>query len=165
MPARSFQSGFTIIEMMIVVLIIGVLSMMAVPAMRDMVRQQRVKTAAFDVFSGLILARSEAIKRNQSVTITPTGGDWANGWTATDANGTVVARKDAITNVTLTGPVAVTYTGTGRLAAALAAPFVITTTGITQSQFANSADADQRLNRCVRVDLSGRPTSVMGATC
>ena len=61
------QSGFTIAEMMLVVLIIGILSAFAVPSMRSLIRTQEVKTISFDIFASLTLARSEALKRNTNV--------------------------------------------------------------------------------------------------
>ncbi len=145
------MAGFTITELMIVVLIVAILAMLAVPSMRDMIRNQRVRTASYDVFSGLVLARSEAIKRNLSITLTPNGGDWTGGWVATDANGQIVARQDAFSVITVAGPgTPVTFSGVGR-ANAIAA-FTITAPYIPATNY-----------RCVKLDMSGRPVSSTGA--
>jgi len=79
----AWSRGFTITELLIVVTIAGILMAAALPAYNDFVRNQRVKTASFDVFSSLVYARSEAVTRNASVTVTPTSGttSWASGWT------------------------------------------------------------------------------------
>ncbi|SRR5258706_1855692 len=149
-------SGFTIIEMMMVVTILAILSAVAAPNMIDMVRNQRVKTASFDTFAGLVLARSEAIKRNTSVTVTPvSGGDWATGWVTKDTNGNVLSRQDPLTGVIFTGPASVTFTGMGRLSAAVD-PFTLTATNLGTARA-----------RCITIDLSGRPVSKQGAgtTC
>ena len=145
------QKGFSIIELMVVVTILGIIAAIAAPNMGIMIRTQRVRSNAFDVFSSLTLARSEAVKRNVAVTMTPTGGDWAQGWTVADANGNVLRQQGKIDSVTVTGPASVTYNGTGRLAAAvvnfvLTAPDVDATTGY----------------RCIGIDLSGRPASKVG---
>ena len=139
-------SGFTIVELMIVVTIVVILSTLAAPNMIQMVRNQRVKTASFDTFAGLVLARSEAIKRNKSVTLTPNlgGTDWSGGWTTTDADGNVVARQDRLEGVTLAGPASVTFTGLGRLSAFVGA-FTISAYYVTP--------------RTINLDLSGRPVS------
>jgi type IV fimbrial biogenesis protein FimT len=148
---RKRHAGFTITELMIVVLIVAILAMLAVPSMRDMIRNQRVKTASFDVFAGLVLARSEAIKRNISITLTPNGGDWSQGWVATDGNGQVVARQDPFQIITVAGPGnPVVFSGVGRANAI--------------SSFSISAPYIPATNyRCVKLDMSGRPVSSLGA--
>jgi len=150
------EAGFTIVELMIVVTIVVILGTLAAPSMILMIRNQRVKTASFDTFAGLVLARSEAIKRNTNVTITPTGSNWAAGWTTTDSNGNVVARQDPLTDVTLTGPATVTFNGLGRLTGTVTALFILTSTNLDASQ-----------QRCINIDPSGRPVSKQGAgaTC
>lgn len=166
-PTRR-HAGFTMVEMMIVVLIIAILSAFAVPAMRSMIRIQQVKTASFDIFASLTLARSEAIKRNVPVTMTPAGGDWGLGWTVTDSNGNVLRTQDAYDTVTargtrprtivIAGPANVVYNSAGRLTAgAVPAPFVLTSNAI------EVAIKDQQ-ERCVFLDLSGRPRSGVGKT-
>src|SRR5689334_5001221 len=148
---RMRNAGFTIVEMMIVVLIVGILTALAVPSMRDMIRNQRVKTASFDVFAGLVLARSEAIKRNISITLTPNAGDWSKGWVATDGNGQVVARQDPFDIITVAGPGGpVVFSGVGRANAI--SSFSITAPFIPAANY-----------RCVKLDMSGRPVSSLGA--
>ncbi len=140
------------IEMLVVLIILAVLAAIAAPNMGQMIRTQRVKTASFDVFSTLTLARGEAIKRNVSVTITPTDGNWAHGWTITDAYANVVRTQASYSNVTISGPGTVVYTGSGRI------------TGGVPPQFSLSASDVASFNqRCIRVDLSGRPVSMEGA--
>ena len=155
------HAGFTMVEMMIVVLIIAILSAFAVPAMKSMIRTQQVKTVSFDIFASLTLARSEAIKRNINVTMTPLGGGWATGWTVTDGNANVLRDQQyssSNANITLTGPANVVYNSAGRLTAgAVPAPFVLTSNDI------EAAIKDQQ-ERCVFLDLSGRPRSGTGKT-
>jgi len=149
-PGRA-AAGFTITELMIVVAVFSVLIAAALPSYNQFVRNQRVKTASFDLFSTLVQARSEAIVRNASVTVTPTGGNWANGWTVTDAGGATLRTESSIPNVTLTGPASVVYNGSGRLTAAVT-PFELTATGSGIT------------SRCITLDLSGRPVS-KATTC
>lgn len=154
---RHRMRGFTAIELMIVVVIVAILTAMAVPGMGRMIRNQRVKTAAFDVFASLTFARSEALKRNVNVTITPTAAaDWTQGWTITDANGNVLKtendRKLSANEMVMTGPASVIYARTGRLGNAAVPKFNISTTG-SNTQV-----------RCITVDLGGRPLTTE-ATC
>jgi prepilin-type N-terminal cleavage/methylation domain-containing protein len=89
------MGGFTVTELMIVVAIMALLAAIAAPSMGTMIKRQRIKTAAFDVFSSMAFSRSEAVKRNTSVTLTPTGGDWAKGWSIADSNGNVLRNRAA----------------------------------------------------------------------
>lgn len=151
--SRHAVRGFTIVELMMTVAILAILTMLAVPGLRGMLQQQRVKTASFDIYAGLILARSEAIKRNATVILTPAGGNWAGGWTTTltsDLN-TPIARQDPFSGVTIAGPGTVTFNGMGRLSGA-ATSFSVSSTGIDASKY-----------RCVTLDLSGRPVTKEGA--
>jgi type IV fimbrial biogenesis protein FimT len=146
-------SGFTMIEMLTVVAILAILAAVAGPNMANMIRTQRIKTASFDIFSSLNFARSEAIKRNVSVTIAPVSGSWTNGWTVTDANANSLRVQGPVTNnVSVTGPASVVYSGSGRLSAAAMPQFALT-----------AADVPTSNQRCIKVDLSGRPVSYQGA--
>lgn len=71
------------IELMVVVVIMAVLASLAAPSFRTFIISQRLKTASFDLYSSLLFARSEAVKRpNGTVQITPTDvTNWASGWT------------------------------------------------------------------------------------
>jgi type IV fimbrial biogenesis protein FimT len=146
---RSF--GFTLIEMMVVIGIVAILAAIAAPNMGAMIKRQRIKTAAFDVFASLTFARSEAIKRNTTVTLTPTSGDWAKGWQITDANSNVLRDQKGWDNLTVAGPPAVTFSGTGRASSGAGVPFALTDASVTASNY-----------RCVKLDLSGRATSQEG---
>ena len=149
---RPRMRGFTTVELMVVVLIVAILMAFAAPAMTRMVRNQRVKTAAFDVFATLTFARSEAVKRNVTVSVTPNDtSDWTKGWVVADANGNVLKtendRKLGASELILTGPTAaVMYSRTGRL-------------GSAAPKFNMKTSDAQSIVRCVSVDLSGRPVS------
>jgi type IV fimbrial biogenesis protein FimT len=145
------SAGFTITEMLIVVAIMGILAAIAAPYMGDMIRRQRLKTAAFDVFSSLAFARSEAIKRNTTVTITPTSaGDWAQGWRIVDSNNNILRQQSGWESLTATGPASVVFAGSGRSTAL--ASISLSSSGIEAGSY-----------RCVRLDLSGRAVSKEGA--
>jgi type IV fimbrial biogenesis protein FimT len=140
--------GFTLLEMLVAVAIFAILTTMALPNMTQFVRDQRVKTASLEVFSTLVLARSEAVTRNTTVTVTPQSGttDWGAGWRVL-VGGTTLRNQAALPNITMTGPASVSYNGSGRLTAALASGIQITATGPNVK------------TRCITVDPSGRPVS------
>ncbi len=87
---RKAQSGFTVLELMLVVAIAGLLLAVAVPAMGDFIRNGRITGAANDVMAALHFTRSEAIKRRQPVTLC-TSADALNADNTANANPTCAA--------------------------------------------------------------------------
>jgi type IV fimbrial biogenesis protein FimT len=77
------RQGFTIIELMTVVTILGIFAALAAPSMADLLASTAIKGAQSDFYSSLIAARSEAIKRRANATVAPVGADWTTGWTVT----------------------------------------------------------------------------------
>jgi len=61
------QRGFTLIELLIGMAIVGILLAMGVPAYRGFLANSKIRNTASSIQDGLQEARSEAIKRNQSV--------------------------------------------------------------------------------------------------
>jgi len=143
--------GFTLPEVLIVIVVVGVLIGAGVPSFGEFLRNQRVKTASFELFSSLVVARSEAITRNLTVTMAPIGGAWTNGWTIADSGGVVIRTQDPVPSIAIAGPVSVVYGGSGRLTAATAPQFQLTAAGSSV------------VSRCIRIDLSGRPVSKAAA--
>jgi type IV fimbrial biogenesis protein FimT len=144
-PSPAAARGFTLTEAMLTLAVLAILIGLATPSFREIFLTQRVKIASFDLFSGLVLARSEAITRNTTVTIVPSGGNWSEGWTISDSSGAVVERQDRMAQVIIVGPDRVTYNRAGRV-----------TTGRTSiSLMANGGRTAHA--RCISIDLSGRP--------
>ena len=80
------EGGFTVIELLMVMLILSVITALAGPSMVSVVKSNRVKTEADRVLMTLNLARSEAVRRNTPVTIcrssngSSCAGAWSDGW-------------------------------------------------------------------------------------
>jgi type IV fimbrial biogenesis protein FimT len=85
------NSGYTLMELMVTVAIAGILLGVAIPSFTSIISSNRLTTYANELVMALNFARSEAIKRGQSVTIKHNGntsGDWRSGWTVfTDLHG------------------------------------------------------------------------------
>ncbi len=83
--------GFTLIELIIVLTIIGIMVALAAPGMQSFSSSNRLTTQVNDLLADISLARSEAIKRNVASGVCVTAangtscvaaGNWANGWLA-----------------------------------------------------------------------------------
>ena len=137
---------------MVVIAVIAVLTSLAAPSFSQFIKNQRIKSMASDLNASLTLARSEAVKRNKNVTMSPVSAYWHNGWQIADPDfaGTNIEIHEAFSGLTATGPDSVVYRSSGRLQGNAAPAFNISATG-TSSQ------------RCVTVDLSGRPYIKDGA--
>ncbi len=71
-------TGFTLIELMIVLAIAGILAAITYPSMTTSIANNRVRSHSQDIQGILQFARSEAISRGETVTITP-ASNWQNG--------------------------------------------------------------------------------------
>jgi type IV fimbrial biogenesis protein FimT len=76
-------AGFTLIELMVVVLIAAILLGVGVPALQSLIARNQLDAAADGFASALSEARSEAAKLGINVGLTPVpagGLDWSGGW-------------------------------------------------------------------------------------
>lgn len=150
---RGKAFGFTMIELMITLVIVGILATIAVPSFRDFVRTQRVKSASFELVAALTLTRSEAIKRNTNIVMTQASGGWQNGWSIS-AGGQALRTQNAYNGVSITdsaNAAAITFNRDGRLGS--------TPTSFTVGASPASSNVS---SRCISISLSGRPNSKIG---
>ena len=89
--------GFTLVEALIVLSIAAIVLAIAVPNLSFLINSMNARSASFDLIADLALARSEAIKRNRSVTVAPlVGTNWAQGWRIADADNATVRERQAL---------------------------------------------------------------------
>lgn len=81
--------GFTVLELMVTLTVVAVLVTVGVPGFQTIIASQRSSASVNDLIEGLILARSEAIKRGRYISVCKStdgascagdGAAWSDGW-------------------------------------------------------------------------------------
>lgn len=145
--AKRRERGFTLIELMTVLVVAVILAGIGVPSFSRLMAGQRVKAAASNLRQALLVTRSEALKRNTDVAVQPASGtEWTGGWTVVNpSSGTVLNTYPASKGLTITGPASITYQASGRVSLGTEPTFRIAGTSTTDV-------------RCVTINLTGMPT-------
>ncbi|MGD8572281.1 MAG: GspH/FimT family pseudopilin [Gammaproteobacteria bacterium] len=82
------QYGFTLIELLVVLAIATIITTTAIPSFRSFIQNNRMSTSVHKFVASLNLARSEAVKRGNRVTMCKSAdqstcaanGGWEQGW-------------------------------------------------------------------------------------
>lgn len=172
MGKRAGNKGYSLIEVMVVLALVGAIPVLATSAFSAILNSSRINSGAEAIFNSLHLTRSEAVKRNSRVVMckSSTGlectdaGDWHQGWIVfhdannngeVDADEDIVYRELALTTqlkLSGNGPVKdyVSYGPTGKTKLVSGAFQAGTFTVCLQSGGVSDA-------RLVVINSSGRP--------
>lgn len=106
------QSGFSLVELMIGIVILSILAAVAVPSFQQWLQNTQVRNAAESISSGLQRARSEAVSRNTNIEFVLAGD---SSWVIRIAGGADIESRSASegsknVTVTLTPAIADTVT-------------------------------------------------------
>lgn len=165
------SKGFSLLELLVVLAIVGILLAIGLPSLRGMVVSGARSDAATGLYAALSRARSEAISRNTTVSVCARdlaasapgcagSANWMNGWLVytTTTNGSLEAiSQQPPVSQTLhfqTAPSGVvSFDANGR------------TTSAADFRLCPGSDAGDRRSRLVRVRRSGGITLSEAATC
>lgn len=158
------QTGFTLIELMITLVVLALLLAIGLPSFANFMRTTQVDAASNDLGNAMRYARSEAIQRNLSVAVVPAAAvGYQDGWSVcadADSDGTWCEAGESLRVHEALENVAVVCAGiacTDRLD--------FNSRGMGESASITITHAgDAALVRCVRVLLSGS-VSVTDAAC
>ena len=67
---QSEQQGFTLVELLVTLAVLAIVAALAVPSYQDFVQKRQITSAAEQITSFIGEAKSEAIRRNENVTVT-----------------------------------------------------------------------------------------------
>lgn len=149
-PARCRSvCGFSLVELMVTIAIMAIGLSIAAPSFSRMIAEQRVRSAASELHTALLYARSAAITRNEPVVLEPkTAGDWTKGWKiAPAAASTEVLRETGdLKNVTVSdAPAGVTFRANGRPT-------------VTVPTITLTSSSESTVKRCITTSPSGQAT-------
>lgn len=80
------SKGFTLIELMIIIAVIGIVAAIALPGFKSIIDGRKLVGASDTLYAALLYARSEAIKQNQTIQFQFDTGAWCYGIDDTGAD-------------------------------------------------------------------------------
>ena len=152
--------GFTLIELMIAVALLGIIASLAAPSMANFAIRQRVSSQANEMMLSLAFARAEAIKRNAQIRLLPVTNSaegWQDGWCVGPTSMTSCTHADRLKVFEAKSDVSVSsgdFVGT---------PLTFNRDGTAFPQQGNFFVTSPKLNangldaRCINISAQGRP--------
>ena len=164
---KRTQAGFTLYELLITVLIVGVILTFAVPNMQDFARNSRMTSTANDLHAAFHLARSESSRAKTNITVCASSnsmtagadcqGTWNQGYIVfVDTNGDLSRAGATETVLRAHGPIA---DGVMLAVSDDATFFSFASTGLGRTIVGNTA-----VSQIVMCDDRGNITAAGGAS-
>ena len=158
MPAIRAQSGFTLVELMVVIAVLAILASIGIPGFQGIVAENRATSAANELLATLQFARSAAIAQSRPVTVRPTNDDWNGGWVVEmNENGDLLVLRESSAlhpSVVIDKESQLTFSSTGTLVGqTITPPFVL------------QVNSGPGASRAICMTLGGSSKVIRGETC
>ena len=153
--------GFTLIELMIAIALLGIIASLAAPSMANFAIRQRVSSQANELMLSLAFARAEAIKRNVQIRLLPVTNSaegWQDGWCVGPTSMTSCTHADRLKVFEAKSDVSVSSDDF------VGAPLTFNRDGTTYPRSGAFFITSPRLNattddaRCINISQQGRPS-------
>ncbi|WP_408595627.1 Tfp pilus assembly protein FimT/FimU [Limnohabitans sp.] len=157
--------GFTWVELLLVLAVIGAIGLMATPSLQGMLERARVELARDQLLNDLHSARVRALQQGQALRLTrlgdcawasTAGSDWSCGWQLQLADGSQTLQVTA-----MHAPLQVSYTKTTALAISRQGELG----GVGDRWTVSSRNSRLTLAYALCLNNTGRLRVVAGSTC
>ncbi|EQD65260.1 type-4 fimbrial pilin related signal peptide protein [mine drainage metagenome] len=177
---KQQMTGLTLLELIVVIALAAILVTIAVPNYTEFMTENRMASEMNGFVTSLMLARSEAIKRGQEVTLCASSngtdcsdGAWSQGWLIfrNSQNASQVPASSDIIRVHSGFSSADTLTGSAPFDSSQSVSFtplgILISAELTGGTFTlEDSPVQSFLTRCLTLGPGGQPTaSEPGATC
>lgn len=174
----SRERGFTLIELIVTMVVIAIVAAIGVPNFQDFVKSNRAATQTNTVIIALSLARSEAIKQGQFVTVCASADqatcstNWSAGWIVFQDDNTTGAPENptGAELIRVWGPVEGDMTLTAADSGGTALNYIrfassgLTTMGGSSTFLLDIPDCTDSQNRLITVSVTGNASVDYTAT-
>lgn len=113
----KYSKGFSLIELLVVISIVGILAAVALPSYTQQIKQDRLVSNTNQLHSIYKFARSEAVKREQEITLAVSRNKWLVKVNAGALNEeTLLEFRPTHSSISVTGLADMTISDTGSIA-------------------------------------------------
>lgn len=159
----SKAKGFTLVELMIAIVVLGIIASIATPAMSQFVFRQKVNSQANELMLSFAFARSEAVKRNANIVVIPATNSstgWSDGWCIGTSNITNCSHADVLRSFPGNDDVSITTaylaSGASRLMFQRDGTVCLACSDIPITITSPKLEATGKDARCIKINRQGR---------
>ncbi len=142
MPVSYRYAGFTLIELMITLAVLAIALAIAIPSFQGVIRNSQLTTEANTLASALQVARSEAVKRAEDVSLSASGASFSAGFcvhsgttcTTTGTTPTRVRQYDTLESNATSSVTRIIFNSMGELANSAAVNVIVSPVGCVSGE-------------------------------